>query len=135
MRRVRITFSFSLLSMIIGLVFLKQGVDHIWSGGTFRDRAYAWLQAIGLLLLVVSSLTIAAGAIYGSRKQPSASSAATGAVCLGIAIAFWWVGSIEGINTHDWTLALVVPQFIWTAAGVVLLLVSAVRITLGRIRS
>ena len=120
--------------MIIGLVFLQRSVDHVWSGGTFQDHPYEWIQALGLFLTVVSSLVLAAGAIYWSRKLILASAAATGTVCLGIAAAFWWVGSVEGINTHDWTLALVVPRFIWIAAGVVLLFVSGIRFILGRTR-
>jgi hypothetical protein len=136
MRRVRILFSLSLLLMIVGLVFVQRSVDHLWSGGTFQDRAYDWLQAIGLFLLAVSSLLIVVGTIYGSRKLASTSAGAMGAVCLGITAAFWWVVSLEGgINTHGWTLALVIPEFVWTSAGVVLLLASGVRLLLEKVRS
>ncbi len=76
------------------------------------------------------------GSIYGARKLVLTSAAKTGTVCLAIAAAFWWVVSLEGgINTHDWTLALVIPEFVWTAAGVVLLLASGVRFILDKSRN
>jgi hypothetical protein len=123
--------------MISGLVLVQRSVDYlVGSGGTFQNRAYEWLQAGGLFLLVVSSLVITAGTIYGSRKLASIRGITTGAVCLGIAAAFWWVVSYEGgINTHDWTLALVIPEFVWTAAGIVLLFASGVRFILEKARS
>lgn len=135
-RRVRIAFSLSLLLMIVGLVFVQRSVAHLWPGGIFQDRAYDWLQQIGLFLLAVSSLLTVVGTIYGSRKLALTSAGATGAVCLAIATAFWWVVSLEGgINTHDWTLALAIPEFVWTAAGVVLLLAAGVRLLLEKARS
>jgi hypothetical protein len=121
--------------MIVGLIFVQRSVDHLWSGGTFQDRAYDWLQAIGLFLLAVSSLLIVVSTIYGARKLAPANAAATGAVCLGLAAAFPWVSSLAGgINVHDWTFALVIPEFVWTAAGVVLLLASGVRFILEKSR-
>lgn len=133
-QRVRIALSLGLLSMIVGLVFVQRSVAHVWSGGAFEDHAYDWIQAIGLFLLVASSLSVAIGTIYGARKLISTKAAAVGAVCLGIAATFLWTASLEGgINTHDWTLALVVPEFVWTAAGVLLLLVSAIRFILVRV--
>jgi hypothetical protein len=90
--------------MIAGLVLVKQSVDYFGPGGTFQNRAYERIQVLELFLPVVSSLIIASGAIYGSRKLVLTSAAKTGIVCLGIAAAFWWVVSLEGgINTRDWT--------------------------------
>jgi hypothetical protein len=120
--------------MIVGFAFVQRSVDHLWSTGTFQDRAYDWLQAVGLFLLAVSSLLIAVGAIYGSRKLTSTSVGATGAVCLVVAVVFWCVGSVEGINIHDWTLALVIPEFVWTTAGTVLLFACSVRLFLEKTR-
>jgi hypothetical protein len=136
MLRVHIALLLGLLFMIAGLVLVKQSVDYLGPGGTFQNRAYERIQVLGLFLLVVSSLIIASGAIYGSLKLVLASAATTGTVCLGVAAVFRWVVSLEGgINTHDWTLALVIPEFVWTAAGVVLLLASGVRFIIEKGRS
>lgn len=104
MHRVRIVFSLCLLFMIVGLVFIERSVDHVRSGSTFQDRAYDWLPALGLFVLLVSVLVT----IYWSRKLVLASAAVAG--------------------------ALVVPEIAWTAAGVVFLFVSGIRIILEKAR-
>jgi hypothetical protein len=136
LHRAHIVLLLGLLFMIAGLVFVEKSIDYFGPGHTFENSAYERIQVLGLFLLAVSSLLIAIGAIYGSRKLVLASAAKTGTVCLTIAAAFWWVVSLEGgINTHDWTLALVIPGFVWTAAGIVLLLASCVRLLLEKARS
>ena len=136
MHRAHIALLLGLLFMIAGLVFVQKSVDYFGPGSTRKNPAYERIQVLGLFLLMISSLVVAVGSIYGARKLVLTSAAKTGTVCLAIAAAFWWVVSLEGgINTHDWTLALVIPEFVWTAAGVVLLLASGVRFILDKSRN
>jgi hypothetical protein len=137
MQRARMALTLSLLLMIVSLELLQRGIIHARTGGTIQDRAYASIELAGLLLLAGSSLVVVAVAISGSRKLGLAGAAATGAICLGIAAVFWRVSvsSMEGgITLRSWTLALSIPADVWAAAGVILLLVSGIRLLLGRPR-
>jgi hypothetical protein len=123
--------------MIAGFVFMQKSVDDlVWSGGAIQNCASERILILGMSLLAISSVGVAIGAIYGSRRLVLVSAARTGTVCLAIAAAFWRAISLEGrMNTHGWILALMVPEFVWAAAGVVLLLVSGLRFVLEKSRS
>jgi hypothetical protein len=135
-QRARLALALGLLLMIVGLLCLQQGILHRWSSGTVQDRGSQILQAVGLLLLAGSTLMILAGAIYGSLKLILPVAAAAGIVSLAIAAIFsyWWFISLEeGITLRNWTLALSIPGFVWTAAGGIFLLVACLRFILGKI--
>jgi len=68
LHRAHIALLLGLLFMIAGLVLVQKSVDYSGPGRTLQNPAYERIQVLGLFLLMISSLMVAVGTIYGSRK-------------------------------------------------------------------